>query len=63
MAYQCILYGGECDGCGRCQEEEKKYYCPVCGEEVDSVYVDNEGDILGCENCVSIRDAGEVLDD
>lgn len=62
MAYPCIKYGGECDGCGSCQEE-KEYYCPVCGEKVfETVYVSNDGDIVGCENCVNTKEPYEVLD-
>ena len=62
MAYQCILYGGECSGCGGCREDTQ-YYCPICGEEVDAVYVSADGDVVGCDNCVSYKDAWEVLDD
>lgn len=63
MSYPCILYGGECDGCGKCQGEEKKYYCPICGEEVDGVYVSNDGEVVGCENCVTLKDIWDVMDE
>ncbi len=57
MAMICI-HGGECTGCMSCQEEEK-HYCPICGEEVcESVYVSNDNEIVGCENCISERDRG-----
>ena len=63
MAYPCVKYGGECDGCGSCQEE-KEYYCPVCGEQVfETVYVSNDGDVVGCENCVNKKEPCEVLDE
>ena len=30
--------------------------CPVCGEIMgDTAYVDKDGDILGCENCVTVK--------
>lgn len=64
MAYPCIKYGGkECDGCGDCQQDNE-YYCPVCGELVEEkVYVDNNGEIVGCENCVTEKDPREMLRD
>jgi uncharacterized OB-fold protein len=55
-------YDRECDACGDCNPSPN-YYCPVCGEEVyESVYVSNEGDILGCENCAQIKEPHEVLE-
>lgn len=64
MAYNCVKFSGkECDGCGDCQAD-KEYYCPICGELVeDKVYVDNNGEIIGCENCVTEKDPREVLTD
>jgi formylmethanofuran dehydrogenase subunit E len=39
------------------------YYCPVCGEEVyETVFVDNDGEILGCEHCAEIKEPHEVLE-
>lgn len=64
MSYPCIMGGGECEGCGRCrgEEEEKEYYCPICGEKIfESVYVSTDGEIVGCESCVSLKDAWEVM--
>lgn len=37
--------------------------CPICGEEVDEYYKDNEGDIVGCENCLQRTDAWEEIED
>ena len=63
MAYHCIKNGGkECDGCMRCRPT-KHYYCPICGEEVyETVFVDNDGTVIGCENCAEIKEPHEVLD-
>ena len=36
-------------------------YCPVCGEECDTVYVDMYDDIVGCDQCMNIEDAYEYL--
>ena len=64
MSYHCILGGGECKGWMECKGKEKEYYCPVCGEQVfETVYVDANGDVIGCENCVSAKEPGEVMDD
>lgn len=55
MAYRCKLNQHyECDGCGQCH---KHYYCPVCGEEVtDTMYVHDDGTVLGCPSCVMEKD-------
>ena len=53
----------ECDGCMACKEETH-YYCPVCGEEVfETLYVDEARTVIGCENCVVIKEPYEVLED
>ena len=36
-------------------------YCPVCGEECDTVYVDLYDDIVGCDRCMNMEDAYEYL--
>ena len=52
----------ECDGCGCC-EPESHYYCPICGEKIyETVFVDNGGDVIGCENCAQIKEPYEVLE-
>ena len=64
MSYQCIRGGGECTGCMDCKGENKEYYCPVCGEQVfETLYVSNNNEVIGCENCVILKEPGEVLDD
>ena len=64
MAFYCIKnHSKECDGCGGCNPETH-YYCPICGEEVfETVFVDNDGDVIGCENCAEIKEPHEVLKD
>ena len=59
----CIKSNRECDGCMDCKPEQH-YYCPVCGEEVyETVFVNNNGDVIGCENCAEIKEPHEVLKD
>ena len=62
MGFMCKLGKGECDGCMACQPTPH-YYCPICGKEVyETVYV-NDGDVIGCENCVAEKEPYEVLSD
>lgn len=63
MAFICELgRNKECDGCMDCKPSPL-YYCPICGEEVyEAVYVSNDGEILGCENCAQIKEPFEVLE-
>ena len=61
MGYICIKGSKECDGCMSCNPSPH-YYCPVCGEEVyETVFVDNDGTVIGCENCAHIAEPHEVL--
>ena len=64
MAYMCIKHHyKECDGCGDCKSVPR-YFCPVCGEEVfEAVFVANDGEILGCDNCAHIKEPNEILED
>jgi transcription elongation factor Elf1 len=46
-----------------CKPEEH-YICPVCGQEVfEAVYVSNDGDVIGCDNCAQIKEPWEMLED
>lgn len=33
--------------------------CPVCGEETDTYYKNKDGEIVGCDNCITAVDAWE----
>lgn len=55
----------------RCAEETgyppwidptKEPCCPVCGEVCDTFYRNVDGDVVGCDNCVTAYDAWEELD-
>ena len=38
--------------------KEPEYpHCPVCGEETDTIYKSKDGDIVGCDNCITTSDA------
>ena len=45
--------------------EEQECVCPVCDELCDTVYVNTwDGNkIVGCDSCISIRDAWDELFD
>ena len=34
--------------------------CPMCSEETDTFYVSADNEIVGCDNCVGVRDAWEM---
>ena len=34
-------------------------FCPVCGEECETLYLAGGTDPVGCENCIEERDAYE----
>ena len=61
MGYICIKGNRACYGCMGCKPSPC-FYCPVCGKEVyETVFVDNGGDVIGCENCAEIKEPHEVL--
>ena len=61
LAYLCKK-GGECVGCGECEaESEAECICPICLEECSVIYSSIFYGILGCELCVSVEDASDVL--
>lgn len=40
--------------------EEKEPVCPECGQPCDTIYKNNDGIVIGCDNCVSTHDAWEI---
>lgn len=34
-------------------------YCPVCGEECETVYMDRNGTVFACDCCLDQQDAGD----
>jgi len=38
-------------------------YCPICGESAEKIFKDRWGDIVGCDNCIEVMDALEVMED
>ena len=54
----CIDHINECDGCLDCAERAPS--CPVCGEETETVYIDEWGDVHGCPHCLEEVANGEA---
>ena len=42
--------------------DEPLPHCPECGEETDTFYVNAAGDVVGCNNCVKVKDAWDYQD-
>ena len=43
------------------EAEEFILRCPVCGKECDTVYLDLDGEVAGCDRCITLKDAYEYL--
>ena len=62
MAMRCVNGGRECNGCGACFADIPQFICPVCGQVAyESVFVDRDGDIIGCDRCAEIKEPSEML--
>ena len=35
--------------------------CPVCGLECDTLYLNSDREVFGCDGCISLVDAYEYL--
>lgn len=33
--------------------------CPICGRECEDIYIDSEGEVAGCNNCIRKYEAWE----
>ena len=66
MAYRCKYSPAkECNGCGGCEAASRSYSCPVCGAELeygDTIYADEYGEPLACENCVKLKCVEDFYD-
>lgn len=44
--------------------DERVLICPQCGEELSGdmkVYLDEFGNIVGCEKCMSVKEAYDII--
>lgn len=37
--------------------------CPNCDEIADTFYINADNEIIGCDNCITVRDAWEFIDE
>ena len=37
-------------------------HCPVCGGEIETIYTDKDGDVIGCDNCIKPHDIWDWMD-
>lgn len=37
--------------------------CPVCGSETDTLYRNDNFDVVGCDECLTAYDAWELMED
>lgn len=42
--------------------EPEEICCPVCGEECETLYI-NLGTVVGCDQCITVRDAQEYMEE
>ena len=40
-------------------EDPEPVTCPICEEKCEEVYIDRAGDVVGCDICMSTKDAYE----
>lgn len=43
-------------------QEPDSPHCPICGKECETIYRYQNGDILGCDECLRIDDAYDVAE-
>jgi hypothetical protein len=60
LACVCVTGCKECDGCMEC-ENGTRPVCPICGKYSDNFYLTNDGEVLGCENCIKVIDCWEAI--
>ena len=44
--------------------EEDTYECPICGSEISpgtDLYINENGDVIGCEECVHTKQAEDYF--
>lgn len=44
-------------------QRESWPHCPMCGEETDTLYRNDRGNIVGCDGCISYVDAWQWMED
>lgn len=55
-----IIRSLENTGLAPWQSELKQPRCPVCDKECETIYLNKDGDPVGCDECLTAYDAWEV---
>ncbi len=54
MEYDCLSCEKHLEtGCLGCNEKDKNIICPVCGSDDFENYYELDGDIAGCDGCIT----------
>ena len=40
-------------------DEPPEPVCPICGKECETIYMNKDKDVFGCDVCIRIQDAWE----
>lgn len=43
-------------------DDDPEPTCPICGKECETIYTDKDGDVFGCNECVTLWEAYEWCD-
>lgn len=43
--------------------EQQNPVCPECGEECEVIYFNSCGEVVGCDNCITEKDAYDWADE
>ena len=43
--------------------ESDPVYCPICGQECDTIYFDKYGNLFACDSCLRRQDSWEWAED
>ena len=44
-------------------DEGPEPVCPICGKECETIYLDKDGEEVGCDVCIRTKDAWEWADE
>lgn len=39
--------------------EDEDVFCPICGKIAERIYLDQDGEAFGCDQCIQVKDAYE----
>lgn len=42
------------------EQEDSQYFCPVCGAECETVYIDEDDQVVGCDCCIRAKDVYDM---